>query len=289
MSNVTDNLTIQVPLSYAFFLQQEQAIDNLLSFSPWVSPALEVDVLAAIQLMVPVGCSRELIRIGGDGDGAYLLPNDLQGLAACFSPGVADVSTFEAELADRFGIPSYLCDASVTGENLGLRDDAHWFSRKWLGSFDGAETQSLDHWVLGSDHSEAGDLLLQMDIEGSEYRSLLGCSESVLSRFRIVVLELHGLAGLQSSRFLNTLFLPTLHKLHRQFDCVHAHANNCCGSVDLFGIAVPQVIELTFYRREANCGERRPAKMPHPLDVVNVPNKPPLLLGFPWAGSEVLH
>jgi hypothetical protein len=41
---VTENLTIRVPLSYAFFLQQEQAIDNLLSFSPWVSPALEADV-----------------------------------------------------------------------------------------------------------------------------------------------------------------------------------------------------------------------------------------------------
>jgi hypothetical protein len=87
-----------------------------------------------------VGGSRELIRIGGDGDGAYLLPNVLDGLAACFSPGVADVSTFETEFPDRFGIPSYLCDASVTGESLGLRDDPYWFSRKWLGSFDGAET-----------------------------------------------------------------------------------------------------------------------------------------------------
>ena len=286
---MTDSLTVQVPLSYAFFLQQEQAIDDLLSFSPWASPALEADVLAAIQLMVPVGCSRELIRIGGDGDGAYLLPNDLEGIAACFSPGVADVCGFEAELADRFGIPSYLCDASVTGDNLGLQDGAHWFSRKWLGSFDGAETQSLDHWVLASDHAEAGDLLLQMDIEGSEYRSLLAVSDSVLSRFRIVVLELHGLAGLQSSRFLNTLFLPTLHKLHRHFDCVHAHANNCCGSLDLCGVDVPQVIELTFYRRAANAAARQPVQVPHPLDVLNVPDLPPLLLGAPWSGAAGQH
>ncbi len=120
-----------------------------------------------------------------------------------------------------------------------------------------------------------------MDIEGSDYRSLLGCSESVLSGFRIVVLELHGLAGLQSSRFLNTLFLPALHQLHRQFDCVHAYANNCCGSVDLYRVVAPQVIELKFFRREAKHGERRSALMPHPHDVVNVPNIHRLLLGFP--------
>ena len=280
---VSDSLTVQVPLSYEFFLRNEQAIDELLIFSPWASPSLEADALAAVQYMVPVGCTRELIRLGGDGDGAYLLPDDLDGIAACFSPGVADVCGFEAELQERFSIPSYLCDASVSGENLGLKEGEHWFSPKWLGSFDGGDTQSLDAWVLASDHADSGDLLLQMDIEGAEYRSLLATSDSVLQRFRIVVLELHLLAGLQSGRFLNTLFLPVLRKLHAQFDCVHAHANNCCGSFDLWGTEVPQVIELSFYRRDRNQGERRPLQIPHPLDVVNVPDRPALLLGSPWA------
>ena len=38
-----------------------------------------------------------------------------------------------------------------------------------------------------------GDLLLQMDIEGAEWLALAQVSDRVLSRFRIIVLELHGL------------------------------------------------------------------------------------------------
>ena len=30
----------------------------------------------------------ELVRLGGNNDGGYLLPNDLEGITACFSPGV---------------------------------------------------------------------------------------------------------------------------------------------------------------------------------------------------------
>ena len=37
----------------------------------------------------------KLIRLGGRGDGAYLLPDDLQDIQACFSPGVSDSKLFE--------------------------------------------------------------------------------------------------------------------------------------------------------------------------------------------------
>jgi hypothetical protein len=86
---------------------------------------------------------------------------------------------------------------------------------------------------------------------------------------------------LQSSRFLNTSFLPVLHKLLRRFDCVHAHANNCLPLVDLAGYKVPQVIELSFYRKAENQGPKNPWTS-HSLDVVNVPKFPPVVLGAPW-------
>ena len=60
----------------------------------------------------PVAVDGDLIRLGADGDGGYLVPNDLDGIEACFSPGVADTATFEDELVQR-GIKSYLADFSV--------------------------------------------------------------------------------------------------------------------------------------------------------------------------------
>ena len=236
-------------------------------------------------MMIPVNCGKELVRVGGSGDGAYLVPDDLEAIDACFSPGVSNTIGFEVELAEKYGIPSYLCDASSNPDRLPLIPDMHIFMPRWLGSFDSDTTTTLDAWVLGSEHCDAQNLLLQMDIEGAEFNSLLACSTSILSLFRVFVVELHWMERLRSARFLNQVFMPTMHKLGRIFDCVHAHANNCCGSTNLCGVAVPNVIELTYYRKDANSC-LYPPQIPHPLDVVNVLSNEPLLLGPPWTGHE---
>ena len=53
-----------------------------------------------------------LIRLGNNGDGGYLVPDDLNGIEACFSPGVADNVNFEKALAKK-KISSYLLDKSI--------------------------------------------------------------------------------------------------------------------------------------------------------------------------------
>lgn len=278
---MADALPFQVSLSPSFFLEHAEAIDRLLTFCDFDSPADEEDIRAAVSLLVPVGCGVELIRVGGSGDGAYLLPDLLEGIDACFSPGVSNQTSFETELAETFGIPSHLCDASVDPSQLQLMKELHTFQPLWLGAFTGGNTITLDSWVAASAHATASSLLLQMDIEGSEYNALLACSDSLLSRFRIAVIEFHMLEALASSRFLQMKFLPVLRKLLMHFDLVHAHANNCCGSEELAGFDVPRVIELTFLRKADNPEPKR-RHIPHPLDVVNVPSLPPLLLGAPW-------
>jgi hypothetical protein len=40
-----------------------------------------------IALVSPVATDKQLVRFGPGGDGGYLIPNDLQGVEACFSPG----------------------------------------------------------------------------------------------------------------------------------------------------------------------------------------------------------
>src|SRR5690554_7786815 len=53
-----------------------------------------------------------LLRIGGDADGSYLVPDDLHGVSACFSPGVNKIKYFEDYLTDRYGIECHMCDFS---------------------------------------------------------------------------------------------------------------------------------------------------------------------------------
>jgi glycerol kinase len=46
------------------------------------------EVLEVFDILRPRACTTPLIRIGGDHDGAYLVPDDLSGIAACYWPAV---------------------------------------------------------------------------------------------------------------------------------------------------------------------------------------------------------
>jgi len=249
--------------------------------------------ITSVLVMRPKPSPVPLVRIGGDQDGAYLVPDDLEGVAACFSPGVNNWKTFEDELVHSHGIVCHMCDHSsdVDAFATPLIDGRQTFLKKWLDVNGTADSIALADWVAMRAPG-AADLLLQMDIEGAEYRNLLGTPDEVLRRFRIVVLELHGLeVALDEVRFEEQL-APLLRKLDRHFICVHAHPNNCCGEVLLPGteLNLPRVIELTFLRRDRFSPTAQPVGpapvLPHPLDIRrNVDTCPPLFLNQAWSDA----
>ncbi len=142
--------------------------------------ASEEDISEAISFLIAKGCSKPLIRLGKDCDGGYLVPNDLENIDACFSPGVGSKIDLENSLAENYGIHSYSCDFDVDLTDIDHNPDFISFRKGFLGSYDYGVFITLDTWVKESNHSESQNLLLQMDIEGSEYSSLLAVSESIL-------------------------------------------------------------------------------------------------------------
>jgi hypothetical protein len=71
--------------------------------------ASDNDVRKLLEKLAPHESDKQLIRIGGEDDGGYLVPDDLQGIEYCFSPGVGKTSKFEKDLSNR-GIHSFLAD-----------------------------------------------------------------------------------------------------------------------------------------------------------------------------------
>jgi hypothetical protein len=67
-----------------------------------------------VRSLRPKSFDGSLVRIGPNGDGGYLIPDDIAGICACISPGVSTQCDFDVQIADR-GIPVYLLDASVLG------------------------------------------------------------------------------------------------------------------------------------------------------------------------------
>jgi len=226
----------------------------------------------------PVATECELVRIGGAGDGGYLLPNDLQGIKYCFSPGVLVTSTFEQDLAAR-GIRSYLADYSV--DKPPIASEMFVFDKKYLGAFNDDVYFTLGAWINKYVPQNDCDMILQMDIEGSEYPVLCETPESVLQRFRIIVIEFHDLDRLFEKNFLR-IYTAGINRLTRYFHCVHIHPNNCTPPVRRGNIEIPPVMEFTFLRKDRTRVTNRRLSFPHPLDADNVILNRPLHLPRCW-------
>lgn len=239
-----------------------------------VSPLADPAQLAALMRDArPWKAGPALIRLGAPGDGGYLVPDDLDGIVACFSPGVSTVADFEADLAAR-GIDCHLADGSVDGPPF---DHPRFrFEKTFLGSEDDTTRMRLASWVRRNAPPQ-GDLLLQMDIEGAEYDVLLDTPSEILRRFRIIVIEFHDLEML-FTRPGFALVRLCLQRLLRDFVVVHLHPNNCAGVARKAPFTVPSVMEFTFLRRDRAATLSPALDFPHPLDRANTTERedPPL-------------
>ena len=133
------------------------------------APTYTEEIRSLLDALSPVVCEHALIRLGPNGDGGYLVPDDLEGIAACFSPGVSSVSGFELACAQR-GMRVYMADKSV--DEPAEKHPQFHFQKKYIGATTNSDFATLDHWISESIAStEEDDLILQMDIEGYEYET----------------------------------------------------------------------------------------------------------------------
>ncbi len=252
------------------------------------------DALRIFDILRPQPSPFPLIRLGDGGDGSYLVPDDLQGISGCLSPGVNNFKHFEDELATRYGISSDMFDGSSDAECLAtpLIHGQQTFTKTWLDSDDKPNSISIGTW-LKSKPEQFQDFILQMDIEGAEYRNILNTSRVDLKRFRIIILELHRLAaGFSRPRIFHHVLMPFLEKLSQDFVCVHAHPNNVTYtySPPSLGIRIPSILEITLLRRDRlelqPTTHHRPVSLPHRLDITNVPGRIPLALSREWTHGK---
>jgi len=239
------------------------------------TPAAEVRAL--LRELRPVHGCVELVRIGPDRDGGYLVPDDLEGISYVFSPGVSTESGFEASLADR-GLPVFMADYSVAGP--AVPHPRFVFDRKYVGCLTDERYMTLDDWHGAKARDADAELLLQMDIEGGEYETLLAVSAPLLAKFRVMIIEFHWLDELWSRPFF-AVASRLFRKLLQTHSVLHIHPNNCCGSVKSGDIEIPRIAEFTLLRNDRLRGAGYRTTFPHPLDRPNVA-KAPLHLPACW-------
>lgn len=238
------------------------------------------DLQQTISLVSPQSVGVPLIRLGGNGDGGYLLPDDMEGITACFSPGVDFTALFEKELATKYYIKSYLADYSVSQSP----EDSEYihFEKKFLGTKNNHQFTRLEDWF--ERHTAAtpnGDYLLQMDIEGAEFEVILDTPQHVLRQFRTIIIEFHGMEKMFHSGHLKKI-RSVFQKLTQNHLVAHIHPNNGRPLFYKDGIEIPKVFEMTLYRKNCCNADQAPLVFPHKLDCSNVTSKPDFSLPKTW-------
>lgn len=221
---------------------------------------------AFVRSLRPVETDKPLIRLGGDRDGGYLIPDDLANIKACFSPGVGRTSNFELACAN-LGMDVYMADASVNSPVID--DDRFNFSKKFIGAKNRQNFITLENWIHSTGIAEGSDLLLQMDVEGYEYEILKNINAETLDRFRIIVIEFHRLTSIEYPYHFQYI-KNTFDKLLKDHTCVHIHPNNGCELRNIKGVEVPGAAEFTFLRKDRIKKESAVGSLPHPLDRDNI-------------------
>jgi hypothetical protein len=254
---------------------------NLYSNDIFISQTTKtLDLQKLAQSLHPVITKYELLRIGKNSDGGYLIPNDLEDIAACFSPGVEQNSSFELDLQSKTGIPSHLADLSVDGPPSNFTPKS--FIKKFLGPINTDTHITLAKWIEDQqEHLHDQDLLLQMDIEGDEYTTILATSDEVLNKFRIIVLELHHIES-WANPYVFSIVEVFFKKLLNNFHIVHNHPNNHGKLLNLNGFVVPQFMEMTFLRKDRSPIEGYSNEFPHALDRPCYAGHPEIALPSNW-------
>ncbi|HPG72661.1 MAG TPA: hypothetical protein PLM49_00110 [Bacteroidales bacterium] len=224
-----------------------------------------------IKSLKPYNTNVKLIRLGPNGDGGYLVPDDLAGIKACFSPGVSNISGFEEDCA-RLGMQIFMADKTVEKPNIKLSPEKYHFLKKFIGHFNDDDFIEIEEWLKTAQLNQHDDLMLQMDIEGCEYFTFINIPQSSLSRFRIIVVEFHNLDRLWNRDFFK-LASAAFEKILKTHTCVHIHPNNCYGVNKHKGIEIPVLAEFSFFRND-RISEKIPKTLfPDPLDFDNTTAK----------------
>jgi hypothetical protein len=226
----------------------------------------------------PITTQYPLVRLGNLGDGGYLVPDDLQTVEACFSAGCDLKWSFERDLFEKYKITSNIIDEE-SKRPTDLPSNFSYTSA-FLGTKNLPGIIKFSEWVNGFKISHNGDFILQMDIEGAEWESILEIPEDILMKFSILVIEFHNTSSFRIAKYFDNIYQPVLEKILIHFEPVHIHGNNNCGTENFGNFQFPQVFEMTFLRKDRILSSEGYCELPNPLDSKNVQDRDEIV--FQW-------
>jgi len=193
-----------------------------------------------------IGKELKLKRYGSNSDGGYLLNDDILKTDICISLGVGNDYSFDLDLSSEckevLMFDHTINDPLITKSNIK-------FERIGISDVVSKDFTTIDE-ILNQLPNES-DLILKIDIEGSEWKVLSDLSQTSLLRFRQIIAEFHDLHRIADDKLFSDI-RSTLKKLNKSHELINIHVNNWSAFQIIEGIPMPDVIEVLYLRRDSS-------------------------------------
>jgi len=239
---------------------------------------LQVEMRTTLALISPVAVlNKPKRRIGGPNDGGYVMLDDLDRIAICYSLGTGPDVSWDMEMAER-GALVLQYDHTVEHAPATHANFQHFRIGITHDEVLAPDMKRLDTLLRDNGHADRDDMILKIDIEGNEWDSLGILDSSTFANFSQIVAEFHGMRLLEIASFRERAHrvFSTIRQTH---EVIHVHGNNFAGLHIVKGIPIPDCIELTFANRRYHSFVPCCESFPGNLDCPNDPNRLDLFLG----------
>lgn len=220
--------------------------------------------LRELLLVKKINKDCELIRVGRNNDGGYLMLDDFSSCKIAYSFGISDDISWDNDIANK-SIDVFQYDPTIF--NIPEYNDRFHFFKVGIAGADNFEIHmlTLETILKINGHDNKQNMILKMDVEGAEWECIESTPEDVFNKFDQLVFEMHGITD-ESNR---TKIVSSIKKISRTHQLVWIHGNNYSKAEQADGIIVPDCIEVLYLNRQKYCFESSSCVFPYELDQPN--------------------
>jgi hypothetical protein len=212
---------------------------------------------------------RDLVRMGRDFDGGYIMLDYGLNNAIAYSLGINDDVSWDLGMAE-LGCDVFQYDHTIEQ----FPADHPKFHSFKIGICDRPSQdpvfKTIEELVLENGHEAANGLILKMDIEGAEWSVLEHLSSSTINQFSQILMEVHWFKHVDETAHVRR-FIEVLSKMNQTHQIIHVHSNNSGPIVLVAGMTLPDTFELTYVRKTdhefSECRKIFPTPMDMPCDI----------------------
>jgi hypothetical protein len=189
------------------------------------------------------------IRLGSENDGGYviaMLPEESNNYDCYISAGVSDEESFSRDFINKFNMKKEHCyafDGTIQDYPYHFTKEITYI-KKNIDAHNNDNNTNLDFLF-----NKYNNIFVKMDIEGGEYPWLLNLKNEHLNKIKQITIEFHGINDNTWNSQYETK-VKCFEKLASTHYPIHIHGNNNSGLTSINNNQIPDVVEVTYIRKD---------------------------------------